>query len=320
MNIFQKTGLYFKLFWRSLFLGMRNAEIVLTTNQKDKDASNLEVLNKGESNVFNDIMEQKLTQEVEELRYSSYKVANESRKYKYVGNGTVVKKNKDLIEQHVNIDESDNLPIILIQDNFLIYESVLDTLNEVNKTDKKDIYNKHLIKIKYEIFPRFLLDDYVKKIVLKESNGNYVLDLYCSKYPSQFNERRDKSFIREIKKVKDGLIKNVDFLDITNISFITSKAWGVDDYIKFSFKDFELHNIVDFDGNYIIRLGCKSEIFMENILDKVFSESAEKKYINNEARKGKVIETNIFFQSHKEEDFSSLNLENLKKVKFSIEK
>lgn len=320
MNIFQKIGLYFKLFWRSLFLGMRNAEIVLTTSQKDKDASNLEVYNKGESNVFNDMLEQKLTQEVEEIRYSSYKVANESRKYIYVGNGTVVKKNKDLLEQHVNIDESDNLPIILIQDNFLIYESVLDTLNEVNKTDKKDVYNKHLIKIKYEMFPRFLLDDYVKKIVLKESNGNYVLDLYCSKYPSQFNERRDKSFIREIKKVKDGLIKNVDFLDITNISFITSKAWGVDDYIKFSFKDFELHNIVDFDGNYIIRLGCKSEIFMENILDKVFSESAEKKYMNNEARKGKVIETNNFFQSHKEEDFSSLNLENLKKVKFSIEK
>ena len=49
----------------------------------------------------------------------------------------------------------------------------------------------------------------IKKIVLKQSDGNYVIDLYCSKYPSQFSERKDKSFISELKKIKNREVRKM---------------------------------------------------------------------------------------------------------------
>ena len=66
-------------------------------------------------------------------------------------------------------------------------------------------------------------------------------------------------------------------LDFNELSFVSNNAWGVDDWFRFSFVDFELYDIIEYDGNYIIRLGCQSNIFMENLLDKIYSESAENK-------------------------------------------
>ena len=31
----------------------------------------------------------------------------------------------------------------------------------------------------------------------------------------------------------------------------------------FLFNDFEYYDIIEFDGNYIVRLGCKANVFME---------------------------------------------------------
>ena len=115
MSFLKKTVAYIKLLWHSLFVGMRNADVMMTTNQKTHDGSGFEIPdNAGGGGVFKDILEEKVTQEVEELRYTSYRVANESKKYRYVGNGKVVKKTESqLAERHVDIDESDNLPVIL---------------------------------------------------------------------------------------------------------------------------------------------------------------------------------------------------------------
>jgi hypothetical protein len=171
------------LFWHALFWGMKGADTVLTSNQKTQGGSAFEVSDDAGGGVFKDILEQKVTQEVQELRYTSYKIANESKKYRYVGNGKVVKKNESqLSERHGSIEESDNLNIILIQDNALICEDVLTSLNEVNKKDSKKVFHDYNIKIKRDIFPRFRIESYVKKLVLKQADGNYVLDLYCSKY------------------------------------------------------------------------------------------------------------------------------------------
>jgi hypothetical protein len=315
------VGLYLKLFWHSLFVGMRNADLMMTTNQKNADGSGYETPdNAGGGGVFKDILEEKVTQEVEELRYTSYKVANESKKYRYVGNGKAIKKTESqLSEKHGIIEESDNLPVIVIQDNSVICEDVLTTLKEVDSKENKKVFHDHNIKIKRDLFPRFLIENYVKKVVVKQAEGNYVLDLYCSKYPSQFNEKKDRAFLTELLKIKEGKVRNSDILDFTEISFITSNAWGVDDWNRFSFIDFELYGIIEFDGNYLIRFGCQSNIFMENLLDKVYSETAEKKYQNKESRENAVIDFASFVKQEEYKISSDINLDALENVSFSVD-
>lgn len=320
MKIFSKVGLYFKLLWHSLFVGMRNADVMMTTNQKTYDGSGFEIPDNAGGGVFKDILEEKVTQEVEELRYTSYRVANESKKYRYVGNGKAVKKTESqLAERHVAVEESDNLPIILIQDNNVVCEDVYTLLKEVGEKKNKKKFQDFTIKIKRDIFPRFQIESYIRKLVLKQADGNYVIDLYCSKYPSQFSEKKDKAFITELKKIQRGEVRNSDILDFSEISFVTSNAWGVDDWFKCSFIEFEFYGIIEFDGNYVIRLGCQPNVFMENLLDKVYSESAEKKYKNKEARENVSLD---FVDYAKQRDYvipNGLNLDALENVSFSVE-
>ena len=81
-----------KILWHSLFMGMRSADSLLTTSQTNNDGSGYEIPENGGGGVYKDLLEQKVTQEVEELRYVSYHVANESKKYRYIGNGNAIKK------------------------------------------------------------------------------------------------------------------------------------------------------------------------------------------------------------------------------------
>lgn len=320
MKFVEKLYNKIKLFWHALFWGMKGVDSLLTTNQKTQGGSAFEVSDDAGGGVFKDILEQKVTQEVQELRYTSYKVAKESKKYRYVGNGKVVKKSESqLSEKHGSIDETDNLPIILIQDSALICEDVLTSLNEVNNTNGKKVFHDYTIKIERDCMPRFRIENYVKKLVLKQADGNYVLDLYCSKYPSQFSEKKDRAFLSELKRIKDGMVRNSDILDFQRLSFVTTNAWGVDDWFKFSFNDFELDDISEYDGNYIIRLGCQASIFMENLLDKIYSESAEKKYENKEAKENVVIDFTAYNQMNSYDIPDTINLDDLENVKFSID-
>ena len=295
LNVFKKIGLYLNLFWHSLFFGMKNAETIIMNSKKSNDDYGVETPDDSGGGVFKDILNKKLTQEVKELRYSSYAVANESKRYKYIGDGKAEKKTESqLSEKHGYIDESDNLPVIVIQDCSIICEDVLTVLNEVNKTVDKKVFSESNLKIKHNIFPRFLIESYIKKIVVKKADGNYVIDLYCSKYPRQFNEKKDRAFLTELKKIKNKEVRDSDILDISEISFITSNAWGVDDWYRFTFKDFELYDIIDFDGNYIIRLGCQTNAFMETILSKIYCQSAVDKYNKKERKENAVLGNWIF--------------------------
>ena len=320
-NFFKKIVSNIKLFFHYLFVGMKNVDTLMTNNQKNDDGSGYEVSDSAGGGVFKDVLEQKVTQEVEELRYASYEVAKKSKNYRYVGNGRVVKKSDSQLSlKHGFLDTSDDLPIILVQDNKMVCDDVLTVLNEVNEEKNKKIFKDYTIKIKRDIFPRFLIEEFVRKLVVKQADGNYVIDLYCSKYPSQFNEKRSRAFLSELKKIKNGNIRNSDILDINEISFISSNAWGVDDWFLFEFNEFELNCITEFDGNYIIRFGCQAKTFMHNILDKVYSKSAEEKYQNKAMKENAIINLGSFINDKDYTVPEEIDLDALEKVEFSIEK
>lgn len=321
INFFKKIGVKLKLFFHYFFMGTKNIDSLLINNQKNEDGVGCETQNSNGGGVFKDVLEQKITQEVEELRYASYEVAKQSKRYRYVGNGKVVKKNNsELSLKHGFLDESDGLPIIVVQDNKAVCDDVLTILNEVNEEVNKKIFKDYTIKIKRNIFPRFLIEEFIRKIVIKQADGNYVIDLYCSKYPSQFNEKRSRAFLSELKRIKNGDIRNSDVLDINEISFVSSNAWGVDDWHLFELNEFELNNITEFDGNFIIRFGCKAKTFMKNILDKIYSKSAEEKYNNKTIKGNPIIHLDSFMKTEEYIVPETIDLDTLEKTKFSIEK
>lgn len=317
-NIFNRLLGGCKILWHSLFIGMRNADTLLTTSQTNNDGSGYEIPETGGGGVYKDLLEQRVTQEVEELRYASYHVAKESKKYRYIGNGNAVKKtDSQLKERHVNVDESDNLTIVLIQDNNIVCEDVYTVLKEVDSKINKKCRSDYHVKIVREGVPRFYIEDYVKKVVVKDAGDNYVLDLYCSMYPRQFNERKDKAFLSEVKKIKQGCLNN-DVIDFQRISWVTSNAWGADDWLQYVFIDFEYYDIIEFDGNYIFRFGCKAETFGENLLDKIYSASADEKYKKKEAKKNSVIQ--LFKPEEKDYKITNaIDLEKIETVNFSLE-
>lgn len=315
MNIFRKLYLKFNSFIFSLFVGFKNVDNILVSNQTETDEINKNIL-KENGGVYKDILEQKVTQEVEELRYASYKVVSESKKYKYIGNGkATLKTSNQLNEKHCKVDESDNLPIILIQDNDLICADTYSILCEVNERKNKKVNSDYTLKFKRDIYPRFFIEKYVKKIVVKQTETNLVIDLYCSIYPKQYSERQDKSFLSELRKLKNGDIKNSDILEFSEISFITSHAFGSEDWRKFTFIDFEYYDIIEYDGNYIIRMGCIPKVFDENILDKIYSETKEEKYKRKEMKN----DTYYIWDSKSEKNTSDkIELDNFENVLFSL--
>lgn len=305
----------------ALFRGMKNADVVMTTNQKAFDNSGVEIPDEGGGGgVYKDILDQKVTQEVEEMRYFSYKIADESKKYRYVGNGKGAKKTQSqLSAKHTKVDESDGYPIILIQDNFLVCDDVYTVMNEVGKTTGKKVLSDFHIKIKRDFLPRFFAEQYIKKVVVKQfDETRYILDFYYSVYPRQYNEKMDRSFISEIEKIISQQRKS-DVFDFQEVSFVTRNAWGSEDRRLYSFTDCELLDIVKFDGNYVLKTLCSGSIINKNLLDKVYSESAERKCQTKAPRKNAVIE---LVSSTDQEEYVAPDkneLEKLKTLQFSVD-
>ena len=320
MNLWDKLVFYGRTSLHALFSGLKGADALLTSNQKPANGSGIEIPDEGGGGVYKDMLEQKVTKEVEEVRYTSYKVANESKKYRYVGNGEAVKKtSSELTEKHTVVDESDNNPIVLIQDNSLITEGVLETIKEVDKKKDKKIKSNYIVKINRDFIPRFFLEQYLKKVVVKSfDEDRYILDLYFSMYPRQFSARTDSFFLNEIKKIKDEGVRS-DLFDIKSIGFVTFNAWGSEDYREYLFEDCELLDIITFDGNYVAKTLCSGSIINNDLLEKVYSKSAEDKYKNKAVKKGGAI---ILPLSNEKNDFivpGKNHLEKVKNVNFSIE-
>lgn len=271
--------------WFGLILGLKKTEdeaihqngISLdngsTINQQVSDHSVAKALLRGE-----------LTQEVIDLRYRTYEVARESKHYTYFSPTLAMKKNGQ-DTKFIHIENEDNRDIITIQENKLCVETVTDSLLRVNIDGKfVDAQREYNITMKRHNSPRFRLEDFTKKIVVKRGDDEWsaILDVYVSKYPDDKNII-SKPFVRELERIIDTGIRS-DIFDIDSIGFETYKAYKLDDMIRFEFGDLRLSKIFEFDGDYVVR-------FITNIIDggtdlsqEFYSERMAKKYANKERK------------------------------------
>lgn len=278
-----------KLFLVGLSLGMKKTEDDLlhqsgldttvgsSVNQQVKDKSLAKALLRGE-----------VTQEVIDLRYRTYAVARESTHYKYFS-PMLAKKKQDINDSNfVHFENSDNREVVTIQENKALIRNVNEFLEttENSKQFLMDIPPQYNILIEYSSIPKYKIDQFLKKIIVKKSDLEHqaILDLYVSKYPNQ-EIFISKSFVHEIEKVMKTQHYKIDMIENINlIEFETYKAYHLDDMIHFSFDNLILFDVIEYDGNYILR--CLSDIVDggTDLTEEFYSEHMAKKYENKEKK------------------------------------
>lgn len=274
-----------KLFFNYLMRGLHSADKMSFGSKGNNipvDVSVHETIE--QHSIWEALLKGEITQEVKELRHQTYYVDKESKKYQYLANGEIIKKNV-LHENHVDIDESDNLPIQLIQDNKLITENVYDSLNDIenNNSFKKE----YTIEIKRSFIPRFKLEEYTTKLVVKKAGDNKVqLDFYSSIYPEQF-KRHHNAYISEMKKIVNGY-RQSDIVDIDSVKFITYKAFGSDDSLLYEYNNVKFKSIDIYDGNFVIKFNANIVSDGIDLISKYKDDVMSEKY-KNKAQKSNLI-------------------------------
>lgn len=284
--MFKKIKLKIFSFLLYLFKGLRNADNnVMGTNKESLNGVIGIEEQEEQSNVWKDLLERKLTQRVIDLRYETSHVERESYNYTKFGN-TAIKKVKT-VEYKGNAENSENYKIVLVQENRLVEENY------------GGITKKYRINFKQSFLPKFNLDSYVEKIVLKENGEKQQIDVYFSKYLERFNNKH-KFFLSEIKKVLMG-DKRSEIIDIEKIEFSTSKAFGANDGISFIFNVNSFKEIIEHDAYYIIKFDV-TKVFEKDYIHEIYNEISERKFKNKERREGYQI------------DFDEINSINNKKA------
>jgi len=238
-----------------------------------------------------DLKQGRITEEVRLLRARTYKIIEASSDLKtninIMDNGEdgyefkigETKKKKRTIK--IKPDGYDDYNVLLIKDNTQITSSVSDTFDRIDKYGLKEEYPINIIR---DILPKFKIEKYTKKLIVREIDDNKrLLEFYVSKYPEQFN-RTSNIFLKQIPKIIENPITS-DFIDVKSIDFITYNDMGVKDFLYFKYNITSFDKIIEHDGSFVFKFIADVEIESLPILDKYKHEELDLKYKNKEFKK-----------------------------------
>ena len=252
-----------KLFY-GLGFGMKNAEseMLLSKNSSNSESSYVQQIK--EQNVGKDLLKGEVTQEVEDLRYSTYKVYKESNNYEYLGNGVAIKKEK--IDFNIN-------NFSFVQRNKIFCKSVYESFDDTKDGDA----DKFTLIIGYETSPRFKLERFAECLTVCGTNGNVDITF-------RFNKAYDlsspitKMFYNELMKLEDSERGNEIYSNnISNLCFTTYKAQGEDDFIMYVFNNLRPKNYELLD-QYVNITFTTNDFTRQDLTEKFFSKNQQDKY------------------------------------------
>jgi hypothetical protein len=276
-----KIKKYFLNLWYGLPFGLKAAdsEIMGSKSVGDNDTSIHQEVS--DERVAKHLLKGEVTQEVEELRYRTYKVDKESQNYKYLGNGVAVKE-KEGEKPTVKTKYK------FTQDNESICESVLEALKQVGNYG----VDRYRFEIDYKQFIRFKIEKFITKVdvEINEETGLIRTILHFNTEPNPY-DGASMPFINELKKLFDvkteaQIERNDIASSIMNLSFTTYKAYNEDDFVNYSFingakfKEFKQEGydyLLTFEWGEYLRLPLDLE-------SKYYSKSMAEKYAKNERK------------------------------------
>ena len=293
-----------RLAWHSLLFGLKAADNAMQSQVSGEDGieNHQQVKPNG---IFADMLEQKVTKEVEETRDKYYRVLREADKYdatnmKIVGNisengdeqeefefvGNVRKKTKADFMKHATVYETPDTKLILIQDVIQIashsnFEAYVPT----------GLYDYDVnIDIERDFIPRFKIEKFAKKVVVRKGDNperSYV-DIYLPTEASQFG-KIDAILISNLFTIYNEKNFRGDIVNFDKISWCTERAWNCGDAHSFAYDDIHPVDIIVFDGNFVITYDCHVIDEARDLAKKYKTEDLDKKY-EEEAPKKKEID------------------------------
>lgn len=281
MKKFFKT-LFFRayLFFAALCHGLRAAEneALVATGGGGETEINGEKHIRANS-VAGAMLRGEVTQAVKELRYRTYMIDREAKKFEYLSPTLALRREKQ-DSKFVEYENKENLELVVIQLNDVYRESVNETLENNGERLNKP---KSAIKvIRPDWFaPRYKIEDYTHRVVVRRvKDDDCIVDFYVDMYPD--NTRfKSKGFVREVENLYNNG-RRTDLLDIDELHFTTYKAYNAEDLVQFEYKIGQFIEVVPYNGVYIIRFHAKAvvdgkDLVMTEYYDKTMAEKYEKK-------------------------------------------
>lgn len=226
------------------------------------------------------LLKGEITQEVEELRYRTYKVDREAKNYNYIGHGVAVKKDK---EENVNTGV-----IKFSQENKLICNDILTELNRIGDYGVE----KYNINIDYLSPVRFKMHEFITVVDVYIKEGEKAVTTLHFSDVMNPQEFKSKPFILELGKLETqfsnndtyALSRNDFATEVLCMHFTTFNATDEHpDVILYAFKYPELIGVHHEDGEFKLIYQWK-EYERTDLTDKFFNAEMEEKYRNKERK------------------------------------
>jgi len=277
----------------SLMISLSNTEKMIISD-KDDDNNGINKHQSHKEGMLSDsLMKGELTQEVKELRWRLYKVIQHTKNYEFSGydeNGyaiATVKNSSGKLKKYKCDDSDDEFDLIMVVPNKNLTNDAVDVtsnLDDITNEVSRDNYlsnikNINTILITREHIPRFKLEDYTTKLLVRKMDDEkLLLEFYISKYSGE--DRKSRLFLSEIKKIIKGHNRS-PVIDINKVFFITENCLGAIDNLEFEFEVIKFHRIIEYDGSYVIKFVTNGDIIGNNILEKYKMSDIDERYEKN---------------------------------------
>ena len=225
------------------------------------------------------LLKGEITQEVEELRYRTYKIDRETDNYSYVGNGMAVKNDKKAVSDLIKFS----------QPNKLLCSDVLTELNRVGNYGVE----KYTIEIDYTSPVRIKLEQFITLVDVYIKKGEQAITtLHFSDTPNPM-EFKSKPFVKSLDILCDIFNKNDTYAISRNefatalfcMNFTTMNATDDEpNIINYSFSMPDLIAVQHVNGEYLLKYQWKIHT-RTDLTEKFFNAELEEKYKNKEKKK-----------------------------------
>lgn len=243
------------------------------------------------TSVWEDLLQGKETQQVQEFRDEYYRILKKSEEYhtdvRFVDTGdeetsyfegrTTRRASNMLSSAPEWVFKNDGDKITYVFD---IVSGA--TLQESMHVNPKIEYN---VDMKYDFLPKFDIRAYLIHIIERVlPDGRFYLDLYLRAEAGQF-DKISPQFIAEMMKVIQNKQYKSQLFEMDKIGFITDVTTrGVEPMRYYEYEDIDVAGIYSVDGCFVVSLVCKKTKDGEDVTEKYRKKEVDKKYENKESK------------------------------------
>lgn len=293
-----------KGFLLAIPFGMKAGDELMTKSNSDADEGSSVHQQAEKKSVLNDLLKGEVSQEVEELRYETFKAEEMANEYQYIGNGQAIKKKGN--DSSVKMKRKKFVQYNL-DEEYGLHES-LEMIENADDRKKDDWKTRKIFKATYKNpNVRFRLENYAYKVRVDLNEEKYKTFIYFIDDDLNRNARPLVNFLkktkREIESIKEGnnesqlrayKERNEICNELETFYFKTINATNdVPNGIDYKFSGAVFEGITEEKGYMVIEYSWKH--FDGNILlsERFKSKTGEEKFRNKEKREGYIPRPNV---------------------------